>query len=280
MKTIADDLKSSFEENATNIVKCWTLTLKDGSIIGFTTNSEDFTYSDIKYNSFSSDDITNIESNLNIEEDSFEFSNMISSDLIAENDIISGKYDNAIIEIFLIDIENQDNGKVVLLTGTISDIECRGDIFTAKVKGLKDAIDKTIGEVYSPLCRCRFCDTKCGLEETNFTFSASITYVSDAVTFITDDTTILSQSSGFFDNGIIEFTSGNNSGQKMEIKQYASGTFILSLNLPNELTVGDEFNVIAGCDKKFTTCCDTFDNAVNFRGEPHLPGIETLLKVM
>lgn len=280
MKTTTDDLKSSFEADTTNIVKCWKITLKDSSIIGFTTNSEDFNYNNIKYNSFSSGDVGNIESNLDIEEDSFEFSNMISSELIAESDILSGKYDNATIEIFLIDIQNQSNGKVTLLNGVISDIECKGNMFTAKVKGLKDSIDKTIGEVYSPLCRCRFCDTKCGLEETNFTFSATITNVSDAVTFITDDATILSKTTGYFDNGIIEFTSGNNKGQKMEIKQYANGTFILSLNLPNELKVGDAFNVIAGCDKKFATCCDAFDNAVNFRGEPHLPGIETLLKVM
>ena len=28
----------------------------------------------------------------------------------------------------------------------------------------------------------------------------------------------------------------------------------------------------AGCDKSFATCKAKFDNAVNFRGFPHLPG--------
>ena len=28
----------------------------------------------------------------------------------------------------------------------------------------------------------------------------------------------------------------------------------------------------AGCDKLFTTCRDRFQNAVNFRGFPHMPG--------
>ena len=35
---------------------------------------------------------------------------------------------------------------------------------------------------------------------------------------------------------------------------------------------GDTFTVTAGCDKRFATCRDRFDNAVNFRGFPHIPG--------
>ena len=97
--------------------------------------------------------------------------------------------------------------------------------------------------------------------------------------FITDNEIILSKSSGYFDYGIIEFTSGNNIGQKMEIKQYNGGQFILQLNLPKSLSVGDNFNVVAGCNKEFSTCCDKFNNAINFHGEPHLPGMNILLKV-
>ena len=35
---------------------------------------------------------------------------------------------------------------------------------------------------------------------------------------------------------------------------------------------GDAFTVTAGCDKQFATCQAKFDNAVNFRGFPHIPG--------
>ena len=35
---------------------------------------------------------------------------------------------------------------------------------------------------------------------------------------------------------------------------------------------GDTFIVTAGCDKRFATCRAKFDNAVNFRGFPHIPG--------
>jgi uncharacterized phage protein (TIGR02218 family) len=37
--------------------------------------------------------------------------------------------------------------------------------------------------------------------------------------------------------------------------------------------VGDGFTVTAGCDKSVKTCKAKFDNEVNFRGFPHVPGI-------
>jgi hypothetical protein len=35
--------------------------------------------------------------------------------------------------------------------------------------------------------------------------------------------------------------------------------------------VGKQLKIIPQCDKKFSTCCNKFNNAVNFRGEPHVP---------
>ena len=279
MKNITNDLKSVFENETTNIVKCWKITFKDDTNLAFTTNDENFLYKNVLYNSLSANDVDNIKSNIDIKEDNFEIINIISSNLINKNDILNGKYDSAKVEIFLLDTQNLDKGKVVLLSGKISNIELKDDIFTVKVAGLKDEINKTIGEKYSPLCRCNFCDSKCKLNKNNFTFSGTITNIIDEVSFITNNEIILSKSSGYFDYGIIEFTSGNNIGQKMEIKQYNNGQFILQLNLPKNLAIGDTFNVIAGCNKEFSTCCDKFNNAINFHGEPHLPGMNILLKV-
>ncbi len=37
--------------------------------------------------------------------------------------------------------------------------------------------------------------------------------------------------------------------------------------------------VTIGCDKSFATCRDRFANALNFRGFPHMPGIDRILSV-
>ena len=277
MKTISNDFKKLLEKETTNIVKCWKIIKKDNTSIGFTTNTDNFVYENILYHSFFAKDFSNILSNL--EKDEFEITNIISSDLLKNEDILNGKYDSAKIEIFLIDNNNLNCGKIILLSGIITNIEIKENVFIAKVKGIKEEINKTIGERYSPLCRCSFCDKKCGLDKNNFSFTGKISNIVDKTTFKTKDEIILSKPTYYFDYGIVEFLSGKNKGEKMEIKQYSNGTFILSLNLPYELNINDEFKVLAGCNKNFSTCCEKFYNAKNFRGEPHLPGINILLKI-
>lgn len=280
MKNISDEFKKIIEKNTTNIVKCWKITLKNGEILGFTTASENFYCDNVKYNKILANDISDLNTNLDIDNDSVKISNLISSELISANDILCGKYDGANVELFLLDLENLDKGKISLINGKISDIEFKNNTFIANIKGLKNEIDKVIGDVYTPLCRASFCDKKCKLNSLNFTYNGVVDNIIDNIMFATNENIILSKSSGYFENGIIEFISGENIGQKTEVKQFNNGKFMLASELPYKLNLGDEFKVIAGCDKQFTTCCEKFYNAINFRGEPHLPGIELLLKVL
>ena len=41
---------------------------------------------------------------------------------------------------------------------------------------------------------------------------------------------------------------------------------------------GDRVELIEGCDKSLATCAGRFANALNFRGEPHLPGNDLLTR--
>ena len=45
-----------------------------------------------------------------------------------------------------------------------------------------------------------------------------------------------------------------------------------------EKPMGDAFTATAGCDKQFATCAARFGNGVNFRGFPHMPGEEAVLR--
>jgi len=62
------------------------------------------------------------------------------------------------------------------------------------------------------------------------------------------------------------------------VKNFASGAFTLFDAMPRALQVGDTYSVYAGCDKLFSTCKTKFSNGVNFRGEPHIPGIDEALR--
>ncbi len=79
-----------------------------------------------------------------------------------------------------------------------------------------------------------------------------------------------------YDYGMVTFTSGENNGLSMEVKAYVPGTIVLQLPMPYEIAAGDTYSLVQGCDRSFVTCRDRHDNAVNFRGEPHLPGQDKL----
>ena len=53
---------------------------------------------------------------------------------------------------------------------------------------------------------------------------------------------------------------------------------MLKFKFPFNINVGDKFEITAGCDKEFSTCCSKFNNAINFRGEPNIPRNEKILK--
>jgi uncharacterized phage protein (TIGR02218 family) len=77
---------------------------------------------------------------------------------------------------------------------------------------------------------------------------------------------------------LVTFTSGANTGLHMEIRDFSAGRFGLFLPMPYPISVGDSYTAVAGCDKSFQNCVTKFNNALNFRGEPHVPGTDKLLE--
>jgi uncharacterized phage protein (TIGR02218 family) len=85
---------------------------------------------------------------------------------------------------------------------------------------------------------------------------------------------------GYWDYGKITMTTGASAGLSMEIKAYSLGTITLQLQLPRGVEAGDEYEIQVGCGKRFLEdCVQRFNNGINFRGEPHLPGIDQVLRV-
>ena len=60
----------------------------------------------------------------------------------------------------------------------------------------------------------------------------------------------------------------------------ADDVAILTLLEPpvREISEGDGFTIRAGCDKRMETCGAKFANTANFRGFPHIPGQDAVLR--
>lgn len=83
---------------------------------------------------------------------------------------------------------------------------------------------------------------------------------------------------GYFAYGKVTFASGQNAGFTMDVKAFAPGIVTLAMTMPYPLAVGDAYTIVAGCDRLFGTCKARFNNVLNFRGEPYIPGQDVMLR--
>lgn len=88
----------------------------------------------------------------------------------------------------------------------------------------------------------------------------------------------LEKEGGYYDQGLIRFETGRNAGKAFEIKTYREDKLTLYLSPPYPPAEGDRAVVYPGCDKRVQTCLEKFDNVINFRGEPHVPGQDEYYK--
>ena len=63
----------------------------------------------------------------------------------------------------------------------------------------------------------------------------------------------------------------------MDYTSTEAGQVDLQLEMPYPISVGDTFNAVEGCDKLIKTCGGRFNNVVNNRSFPHLPGRDRMI---
>ncbi|MGN7619074.1 MAG: DUF2163 domain-containing protein [Ehrlichia sp.] len=142
--------------------------------------------------------------------------------------------------------------------------------FIAELNSLYNTLSRNIGDFFSSSCRAQFCDNKCNLNKELFTNTHSITSIISNQEF---ECIHLTNIDNYYTYGLITFITGKNSNFTLEIKSHNKSYIKLYNPLPYEISIDDKFSITAGCNKSFITCCDRFNNSINFRGEPHIPEI-------
>ncbi|MEM1160511.1 MAG: DUF2163 domain-containing protein, partial [Pseudomonadota bacterium] len=207
--------------------------------------------------------------------DTHDVSGVLSSDRIDAADIERGLFNGAEVEVHLVDWTNPES-RVLLSRGLIGEIRRGASTFEAEITGISDRLSQPVGRSYLHSCACRLGDTKCGVDlgAPDLAGSGSIAAAVDPQQF--DVTGIEAFANGWFTGGVLTWTSGANAGLDGHVKAHlsTSGTSTLDLWLapPMAVVSGDTFVVAAGCDKTGTTCAAKFNNLLNFRGFPHMPG--------
>ena len=273
-RAISDDLLAHFQQEVTTVNVCWLLTRTDSVVMGFTDCDEDIIFDGVTYYANTGITPSTNKSNCDMSVDNMEADSILNSDFITEADISAGLYDFAAIEVFLVNRADVSMGSLIIRTGTLGEITIDKGKYTVEMRGMVQQLTQSVGRIISPLCDANFGDSRCTLSLTAYTFTATVTSVTDNGTFFA---TGLTQAINYFSNGRLTWTSGSNNGRSIEVKGFVQTQVILSLSMGYDIQIGDTFTIVAGCDKTSATCLNTFNNLINFRGFPDVPGMNAIL---
>jgi len=117
---------------------------------------------------------------------------------------------------------------------------------------------------YSKTCRANFGDSKCKIDKGLYTGIYKIKEILKESLRIEG----LDRENGYYNGGQIIF--GDNRFNSKVLSSFGD-LVILEDIIPDYVKDAREVKITAGCDKNFITCCNKFNNAINFRGEPLIP---------
>jgi uncharacterized phage protein (TIGR02218 family) len=205
----------------------------------------------------------------------------LSAESLTEADLSAGRYDDAGIEVWLVDWEDPTQ-RILLDGGTLGEVKRAGAGFAVEVRSLAHRLDETTGRLFQAACAADLGDISCGLALAGAAYTGVATVTRTDGTGYVEAAALAGFADGWFTGGRVSFTSGENAGVAVEVrlhqKQPGAGVTTLWRPLTLPIRPGDAFTVTAGCDKRFETCRDRFGNTANFRGFPHMPGNDFLLR--
>lgn len=261
------------QPDLTSIAFLWRVDRRDGVTIGFTSHDHDLVRGGLVYRAAPGMLPSAIERSDGFEADSVELSGALTSDGLREDDLLAGRWDGAALTLIAVDWTDPVGDAVPLARGELGAVEASGGRFTAEMRGPVSVFDAPAGEETSPECRADLGDRRCRVDLAGRSRVVRVASLTGAV--LTVDA-VLDEGSYAF--GRLRWIDGANAGIVMPVAA-ATGTAV-TLCAPPALpvTAGERIEIREGCDRLFSTCVSRFANAVNFRGEPHLPGNDLLTR--
>ena len=275
MRALSPGFAAHIAGKTTTLARCWRLTRSDGSVLGFTDHDQTLNFEGANFEPAAGFTASEMPASLGLSVDTSEIIGALVSPVLQEHDLLAGLYDNAKVEIWLVNWTTPSE-RLLLEIGSIGEITREGSGFKAEIRSLTHALDQERGRIYASTCDADFADARCGISANSPLFSGqgSVTEVlSPRRCRIAGPDNV---QSGFLTRGSLQWLTGANINQRGEIRQDHDDGFGRILELweapVKSIVIGDRFQALAGCDKRYDTCVNRFANAVNFRGFPTLPG--------
>lgn len=275
-------LKAHLETGATTVARAWEIERTDGERLGFTDHDEDLSFEGLVFRAEAGMTAQVLATATGLSVDNTEAIGALSADAITEEDIGAGRYDGARVRAWLVNWRAPGE-RVLQFNGTIGEIMRDGGQFRAELRGLSEALNTARGHVYQAPCAAVLGDGRCGVDSSAAAYSVTspVAGVEDGHVF--RFAAMPQFADGWFTRGRLTVVSGAAAGLEAVIKRDATESSERVAEVWEELGAavapGDQVRLEAGCDKTVETCRVKFDNFLNFRGFPDIPGDDWLAAV-
>lgn len=270
----------------TKWAQTWTITRKDSQVFAFTSLDRNLTYRGVVHKSCDSLSSTATEMSSSAgSTGSMELAGLISDSSIKDIDLFNGLFDGANVEIWLVPWENVGGEiPVRLLEGTLGDATQGLNGFVTEIITPGATMrQKPLLDVYTPGCPYKLGDSRCGFDLDTLEVTGSVTGLTipnspnsaNKRVFIDSSR---SEADDFFELGEVTWTSGDNNGLSVEVKDFTGTTFVLWRSLLKPIQIGDTYTAKPGCDKTVDTCKTKFNIFVNYGGFPDVPGQDRIVQ--
>mgnify|MGYP005851373347 CR=1 FL=1 len=261
-----------FDRELDTVATFWRIYRRDGAALAFTSHDRDLSFGGIRHLAAPGMIPAAIRLTSELSNDSAEVQGALHHDSIRAADLAAGLYDEAAIEIGAVDWNSLDHH--TLYTGQIGRIEDDNTQFAAELRSTKSLLEQDLVPRTSPTCRAEFCGRGCGLSAARFT----AVHIVAAIDLEGNRARFTGLDGEPYLDGRMRLMAGPQTGVAFGIVDAQGDWLVLDRPLVAGTLIGTRAELRLGCDHTIATCSGRFGNAINFRGEPFLPGNDLLAR--
>lgn len=288
--------------DCTTLANLWKVVRQDGTIMGFTDHDKDITYNDgiitVTYHAATGFTPSATETGSDLGVDNLEVTAFLDSSAVTEADLRAGLYNYATIEIRTVNWADLTMGELKVRKGTLGQVTIVNGQFQAEIRGQAFNLTTALGQTFGPICRAEFGDNRCKVDTTLLQQNGSVITSADqqhcvpasGLLMVGTATPTAAAPVGWFNDGVLTWTSGLNNGFSMEVINWDGTTLMLFEPMPYIIQPGDTFTIVPGCNKG-TDCSGKWigvklqdgtttgsnGNIINKRSEDFIPGTDATL---
>ncbi len=275
----AEGLYAHLATGTTTVCHAWEILRKDGVWFGFTDHDTALVFGGKTYAAQSGLTARALQQSTGLSVDNTEAIGALSDLGVTEADILAGRFDAAELMGWDVNWAAPEN-RVLTFRGTIGEIVRAGGAFQAELRGLTETLNQPQGRAYQRSCPAILGDGKCRFDLSQQGYATEVAVESIADNRLLSFAGLNAFEDRWFEKGRLKVLTGAAVGVIGIIKNDRildpGRTVELWQNIGPILAVGDVIRLEAGCDKRAETCRLKFDNFMNFRGFPDIPGDEWL----